>query len=311
MRLNQLDPKSIAERMRHDGLLLSIGPFLVKLAGGVKGVPELLYQMYGEAPLVTDQDNSLIDFHLRMGPGRGLRRWWRPQAVFGTDATPPFTPFPQDHAFALFEWGLNWCIAMQAHQYLMFHSAVLERDGKAILLPAEPGSGKSTLCAALMLNGWRLLSDEFGLYRPESGLIDALPRPIPLKNESIDIIRRYSSDAVLGPVCEKTRKGDVAHLRPTKRSLLASDQPARPAYVVFPRYIAGVQELLHPFAKGRAFLKLSGNAFNYRLQGARGFDAVATLVDTCDTYYLEFSNLDRAVDRLQRLFDKGTADYAG
>lgn len=304
MRLNQLEPGVIADKMRHDGLCLAVGPFLVRVFGGVKGVPELLYQMYGEASLVDDPDKVLIDFHVSIGPGRGLRRWWRPQAVFGTDATPPFAPFPRDHAFALFEWGLNWCIAMQAHQYLMFHSAVLERSGKAILLPAEPGSGKSTLCAALMLNGWRLLSDEFGLYRPENGLIDALPRPIPLKNESIEIIRKYSSDAVLGPICRKTRKGDVAHLRPTTASLLASDQPARPAYVVFPRYIAGVAELLHPFAKGRAFLKLSGNSFNYRLQGARGFDAVASLVDSCDTYYLEFSDLERAVERLQRLIDE-------
>lgn len=302
MRLNQLEPDSIADRMRSDGLCLAVGPFLVRLCGSVKGLPELLHQMYGQVSVVVMPEKSLIDFHIRMGTGSGLRRWWRPQAVFGTDATPPFTPFPQDHAFALFEWGLNWCIAIQAHQYLMFHSAVLERNGKAILLPAEPGSGKSTLCAALMLHGWRLLSDEFGLYRPESGLIDALPRPIPLKNESIDIIRKYSHDAVLGPVCKKTRKGDVAHLQPTSMSQLASDQPARPAFVVFPRYIAGAQELLHPFAKGRAFLKLSSNSFNYRLQGARGFDAVADLVDSCDTYYLEFSNLDRAVERLRQLF---------
>ncbi|MCB1752275.1 MAG: HprK-related kinase A [Gammaproteobacteria bacterium] len=311
MRLNQLETAAIANRMHRDGLCLSVGPFLVTVSGGVKGLPELLRQMYGETTVVATPDESLVDFHIRMGPGRGLRRWWRAQAVFDTDATPPFTPFPRDHAFALFEWGLNWCIAMQAHQYLMFHSAVLERNGKAVLLPAEPGSGKSTLCAALMLNGWRLLSDEFGLYRPESGLIHALPRPIPLKNESIEIIRKYSNKAVLGPVFEKTRKGDVAHLQPSKKSLLGSDQPARPAYVVFPRYIAGVEVLLHPFAKGRAFLKLSSNAFNYRLQGARGFDAVADLVDRCDTYYLEFSSLDEAVERLQRLFDEDEQDGVG
>lgn len=304
MRLNQLKPSVISDRMRHAGLCLSVGPFLVRVFGGVKGLPELLYQMYGEATIIDDADHALVDYHVSIGPGHGLRRWFRPQAVFGADATHPFAPFPRAHAFALLEWGLNWCIAMQAHQYLMFHSAVLERNGKAMLLPAEPGSGKSTLCAALMLNGWRLLSDEFGLYRPESGLIEALPRPIPLKNESIEIIRNYSSEAVLGPICRKTRKGDVAHLRPTAASLLASDRPARPAYVVFPRYIAGAEELLHPFAKGRAFLKLSGNSFNYRLQGARGFDAVADLVDDCGTYYLEFSDLDRAVERLQRLVEE-------
>jgi len=61
--------------------------------------------------------------------------------------------------------------------------------------------------------------------------------------------------------------------------------------------------LLHPFARGRAFLKLSGNSFNYRLQGARGFTAVADLIDTCDTWYLEFSDLDKAVALLTELTD--------
>jgi predicted ATPase len=33
---------------------------------------------------------------------------------------------------------------------------VVERDGHALILPAMPGSGKSTLTAALVQRGWRL-----------------------------------------------------------------------------------------------------------------------------------------------------------
>jgi hypothetical protein len=43
---------------------------------------------------------------------------------------------------------------------------VLERGGRALLLPAPSGSGKSTLCAGLAFNGWRLLSDELALLDP-------------------------------------------------------------------------------------------------------------------------------------------------
>ena len=85
------------------------------------------------------------------------------------------------------------------------------------------------------------------------------------------------------------------------KSLQHADTPAKPAWVVFPQYKRGAGELLRPFAKGRAFLRLSGNSFNYRLQGARGFEAVADVIDSCSTWHLEFSDLDKAVDVLNEL----------
>jgi len=299
--IGQLEQRDLRQRLRSNRLLLQLGPFLLRLGSRDRLFTDTLQLLHPDTPLLEAQETRLIDFHVELQPGQGLRRWWRPQVAFKTDATPPFAPFPRHQGFPLFEWGLNWCIAMQAHQYLMFHAAVLARDGQALIMPAEPGSGKSTLCAALMLRGWQLLSDEFGLYRPESGMIEPIPRPIPLKNESIEVIRAFSPAAVLGPVYEKTRKGDVAHLRPTRESMRLMNQAARPAWVVFPRYRKGAREALHPFARGRTFLKLSGNAFNYRLQGARGFDAVADIVNNTDAYYLEFSDLDRAVEQLDTL----------
>ncbi len=303
MTIAQLNEQDLQRRLHENRLFLHMGPFLLRLGSRDPTFIRALQLLHPDTPLLEDPTSQLIDFHIEVQPGKGVRRWWRPQIRFETDATPPFEPFPRDHGFPLFEWGLNWCIAIQAHQYLMFHSAVLAKDGRALIMPAEPGSGKSTLCAALMLRGWQLLSDEFGLYRPESRMIEPIPRPIPLKNESIEVIRAFSQDAVLGPIYEKTRKGDVAHLRPTHESMQLIEQPALPAWVVFPQYRKGAQEKLHPFAQGRAFLKLSGNAFNYRLQGARGFDAVVDIVNSCDHYYLEFSDLTRAVEILNTLPD--------
>ena len=64
-----------------------------------------------------------------------------------------------------------------------------------MLLPAAPGSGKTTLCAGLSLRGWRLLSDEFGLIRPGTTDLVPVPRPMALKNESIDVIRQFDREA--------------------------------------------------------------------------------------------------------------------
>ncbi len=304
MRLAELSHGTLQSALSDAGIRCSIGPFSLHLKSEASGFVETLAQLYSETSVDLNPQDYFNDFTIRMTRPRSVRRFVRPQIRFETDNETPFEPFPLDHSFPHFEWGLNWLIATMAHHYLMFHAAVLERHGKVMLLPATPGSGKSTLCSGLMLSGWRLLSDEFGLFRPETGLLEPIPRPIPLKNESIDIVRDYSTEAVLGPTFAKTRKGNVAHLQPDGHSLHAAHKPAKPAWIVFPQYKSGADELLHPFAKGRAFLKLSGNSFNYRLQGARGFTAVADMVDECDTWCLEFGDLDKAVALLTELTDQ-------
>ena len=304
MQLSQSSLPIFDAALKGPGVRCNIGPFALHLRSNVPGFASTVAKLYDGITIEPNPQQHFNDFTVRLKRPYNLHRYLRPQVSFEADSDTPFEPFPLDHGFPHFEWGLNWLIATQAHQYVMFHAAVLEHHGKALLLPALPGSGKSTLCAALMLRGWRLLSDEFGLYRPETGLLESLPRPIPLKNESIAIIRQYSRDAVLGPTYPKTRKGNVAHLRPTASSIAATQRPARPAWIVFPQYLAGATELLHPFAKGRAFLKLSGNSFNYRLQGARGFTAVADIIDSCDTWYLEFGDLEKAVALLTELAEQ-------
>jgi HprK-related kinase A len=311
LQLNELEPTVLQTALSTNGVGLSVGPFSVHLRNSAPGFAETLNSLYSGSPVELEPQRHFNDFIVSMARPKVIRRIFRPQVVFETDNATPFIPFPLDHAFPHFEWGLNWLIATQAHQYLMFHSAVLERSGKALILPAIPGSGKSTLCAALMLRGWRLLSDEFGLLRPETGLMEPLPRPIPLKNESIDIIKGYSDEVFVGPTFPKTRKGDVAHVRPSDNSLRHADIPAQPAWVVFPQYKSGSSELLHPFAKGRAFLKLSGNSFNYRLQGARGFEAVADVIDSCSTWYLEFSDLDKAAALLEEMAENDSVSPPG
>ncbi len=103
---------------------------------------------------------------------------------------------PLGHAMPLLEWALNWCISTDAHQFLIVHAAAIERNGLAVVLPAPPGSGKSTLCAALIHRGWRLLSDELALLSLVDGTLHALARPVSLKNRSIDVMSEYAREAV-------------------------------------------------------------------------------------------------------------------
>lgn len=291
--------------MRRDGVRFRGGPFVVRLRGQAPGLAGLLRRLYQETEVFAETDPVLTHFHLGLKRPRGIRRWARPTVRLETDWDVPFDPFPLDHALPLFEWGLNWRIAMQSHQFLMLHAAAIARGEHAIVMPALPGSGKSTLCAALMLRGWRLLSDEFGLIRPEDPdlMLHALPRVIPLKNASIAVIRDFSSDATIGPTFPKTRKGDVAHLAPSAESQRRWAETAKPSLLLFPKYTAGADSDLSILNAAEAFLKLAGNSFNYRLQGARGFRALTTLAKRCTAYTLTYSDLDDAIERINELLD--------
>ena len=210
------------------------------------------------------------------------------------------TSWPQ--ALGLAEWGLNYAIAQHAHQYLMLHAAVVERDGRTIIMPGQPGSGKSTLCAALLGQGWRLLSDEFALLSPEDGQLTPLPRPVSIKNAAIDLIRTRMPDAVIGPIATDTAKGTVAHLKAPLDSVRRADERATPAWLVFPEYDAAASEtVLAPLSKGRSLMAAAESSFNYDVLGVTGFETVADLVDRCDCYTLTYHDLDEALARIADL----------
>jgi len=301
VRLAELPADKFHHCLAGTGIQLQTGPFTVRVRSNVEVFANQFRRFYGQFPLVPAP--AIIDFHVRLSRPRGLRRWWHPQVEFLLDGRAPFLPYPLSHAFPLFEWGLNWSIAMQAHQFLMLHSAAVERNGGVLLLPAWPGAGKSTLCAALVSRGWRLFSDEFSLVRIDDGRLVPLPRPVPLKNRSIGVIRGFAPQAELGPDFHGTRKGTVAHLRSPDASVEQAAVPAPPGWLVFPRYRAGAPLRLEPIVKPQAFMKLANNSFNYQLLGLQGFQGVARLVRDCDRYILSYSNLDEAIEAMNRLAD--------
>ena len=292
MKLGDLSLSQLRRRLADNALALRTGPFVTRIHSPMPQVADGLMRLYADFPLDAGE---FRDFHVRVGPPPGLRRWLRPQINFWYDGHSPFKPLPADHAFALLEWGLNWCVAGHAHHYLMLHAAVLEKNGRAVVLPGDPGAGKSTLTAALMLSGWRLLSDEIALVDRDDGLLVGLARPVSLKNASIDVIRRAFPDAVIGAPAFDTHKGTVAHLRPSADSVARVGEKARPAWVVFPRWREGSPARLSPHSRADALLHTASHAFNYSLLGGLGFELNAALMDACVCHDFEYSCLDDAL----------------
>jgi HprK-related kinase A len=292
--LGSVDSNILPRRLRQsEGLPVRLGPFVARITSSLDHVHEGLRLLYTDFPLA--EESEFTDFHVRIAPPKSVRRFLRRQVLFYFDGRVPFKPLPIDQAFPLLEWGLNWCVSSHAHQYLVVHAAVVAKDGKAAIMAAPPGSGKSTLCAGLVNRGWRLLSDELALVCRTTGTLMPIPRPVSLKNESIGVIRAFAPNSFIGRASQDTSKGTVAHMRPPTESVTLAETPATPSWLLFPKFDPGGEARIQPLSKGRAFMQAAENSFNYSVLGVEGFRAMGGLVDACECYSLNYGDLDEAV----------------
>jgi HprK-related kinase A len=278
---------------------LKIGPFNFSVKTEIQQTISSINLLYSD---YCRLDNSeIIDFHLSIHHPSLARRLLKRQVNFYLDGFTPFFPLPISQSFAFFEWGMNWVIASHAHQYFMIHAAVISKNNQVAILPAPPGSGKSTLCAGLISRGWNLLSDEFALIEPETMKVIPIPRPVGLKNNSIEIIKKYADNPVFGSIAYDTSKGSVTHMKCKKEWLDKQHEEFTPRWVLFPKYTAGAEIKSTLKEKAYSFMGVAENSFNYSVLGSEGFETNKKLMDMTDSYDFEYSNLDSAVDFFNQL----------
>ncbi len=280
-------------------VFLNTGPFSFVISSSNQQVISnirLLYQGISDVSVV-----DFIDYRILIASPSFLRGCINKQVQFYVDNKIVFNPFPVQHATAMLEWGMNWCISTQIHTYLIIHAAVVEKNGFAAVLPAPPGSGKSTLCASLVQEGWRLLSDELTLINLSTAEAVPVPRPIGLKNQSIDLIRQRYPQAVFGVLSSDTLKGSVCHLKPPTESVEKQFIECPIGWIVFPKYEADAATELLPKSKGQAFMEIANNAFNYSVLGVEGFEILKKVVDRADCFSFKYSNLDEAIAVFEQL----------
>jgi len=300
VKIGELGVSGSVDQLENAGLTLAVPPFVFRIRTRYRDVAWALTVAYENFDLADP--NCLVDFELELRPVVGLRRFIRPLMNLEIDGYTPFDPLPANQVFPLLEWGMNWCVTSTAHHWVMCHSAVLARGDLAVILPAPPGSGKSTLCAALMLSGWRLLSDEMALIDPVSFLVNPFVRPVSLKNSSIKVISTQYPEAKITQKVHDTIKGTVAHLQPTIDSVNSSFRAAKPRWLIFPKYEDGVSLSLSPVLKAESMVDLAGNTFNMAALGPKAFHVLSNLVEQCDCYRLNYSDLGAAIGVFDTLF---------
>jgi HprK-related kinase A len=297
--VQDLSAVEISQYLTTTGLSFRAGSFTVNVHSDIATVASGISTLYGESEIITKS----CDFNISLEKSPGLRKYIKPQVQFYLNGIEPFSPLPFSQALPLLEWGLNWCVTNYCHEYLIIHAAVVEKNGFALILPGQPGAGKSTLCAALVeVGGWRLLSDELTIAQLDGERIQPNPRPTSLKNQSIEVVKSFTCAKRFTPTVHDTLKGSVAHLKPLSNSISQFNKPAIPALIVYPKYELGVEPCLSELSKGESFIRMADHSFNYSILGVVGFNALAKLHDKVKCYEFHYGgDIEQAIATMDSL----------
>ena len=106
--------QDLTKKLAGPGLALRTGPLVTLIRSRLRKVADGIFLHYAEHPL--EPPECFVDFHVSIVAPGNLRRWMHPQVLFQFDDNAPFHPLPANQAYAMLEWGLNWCISDQLPQ---------------------------------------------------------------------------------------------------------------------------------------------------------------------------------------------------
>ena len=202
---------------------------------------------------------------------------------------------PDDLVFLL-EQDMTVELQKQRSDLYFLHSAALERQGKACLLAAESGSGKSTTAWGLLHHGFRYLSDELSPIDLGSMRVFPYPHALCLKREP---------PPAYGLPAATTRVGHRIHI-PT--------QALPGATLSWPCVVAAVFLVKHrphldapelrPVTRAEASAHLYVTALNALAHPSHGLDAVVRIAEHAPCFAVESANLAATCALIASTFDE-------
>lgn len=154
---------------------------------------------------------GLVEELDRRWPPLGLRRELRPveplEARFGLSdewlIVPDVTESgdsPSPVAWDLMEPELGLFAVTRLRRLVAVHAAVIVWNGRALIVPAASGGGKSILSIAAAAAGAGVLSDEYALIDPGTGLVTGWRRPVRRRRDDGSIERLDRTAAAMRAV---------------------------------------------------------------------------------------------------------------
>jgi coenzyme PQQ synthesis protein D (PqqD) len=194
--------------------------------------------------------------------------------------------------------------AVKRHSYFLeIHAGVVSNGEKCLLLPAAPGSGKTTLTAALTVAGFQYFSDEVALLEEPDLEVRPVPISLSVKSGALEVLAPLLPE--LRRSANHTREDfeTVTYLNPPAASFRYDLNRTYPAgWIVFPQYSPHATTELRPIGKADALARLMkevlvvGTTLDQRV-----VRSLVHWIQRVDCYELPNSSLSQAVQLIGSL----------
>jgi hypothetical protein len=203
---------------------------------------------------------------------------------------------------------LDWVIidstraAIDANErFVAVHAAVVSDGDRAVVMPAAPDSGKTTLGAGLTRSGFRFLGDEVALLDTASGWVHPFLRPLLIEPPSMAVLTGLLAE--LPVECERFRhrryQVTAEDLRPDSTGV-----PCPVGFVVLPAYRPRSATQVRPVSRAKALMRLGEQTFNRARIGRAGIGTLADVVAGAECFELPIGDLDEAILAVRSLFSR-------
>lgn len=193
---------------------------------------------------------------------------------------------------------------------VVFHAAAVCRSGITMILPAESGSGKTSLAAALVASGWTFITDELAAVEVESHSMIPFRRAIVVSVEVAQTIG-MTSESRAGARSRDTRTWvfDPRELEAFGRArpLPASDTVAVPTLVVAPKFVPGADLEITEMSPLETFRHLVDTRFSGTVSTGDGLALAAELANKAAGWRIVHGDAARAAAELSDLSVSGTS----
>ncbi len=186
------------------------------------------------------------------------------------------------------------------HYLIALHAGSVEKNGNVVIMPAVSESGKTTLTATLLYQGYHLFSDEVSAL-DYKGYVHPLPFCMNIKEGSWKILSPMHPDLNKSDIHSRFDGQNIRFLPPI--NMKKGRQKA--SHIIFPKYTPHAKTSLTQISAKEALEKIKEASYQIQENMETGkFELILKHLVSLPKYKLVYSNLDEAIDMINRVLEE-------